>query len=80
MEVLKIPIEKEKSSDETKQVPNLPLLFNALCPLLRLQIQPVQNEDGSYDTNAALGYEKVSEEVATTIATIAAQGVQDIKD
>ena len=38
LEVLKVPIEKEKSSDETKQVPNLPTLFNSLCGLLRYQL------------------------------------------
>ena len=38
LEVLKLPIMKEKSSDETKQVPNLPVVLNALCPLLRYNI------------------------------------------
>lgn len=38
LEVLKVPFEKEKSSDENKQVPNLPILFNALCPLLRYEL------------------------------------------
>lgn len=38
LEVLKVPFEKEKSSDENKQVPNLPILLNALCHLLRYEI------------------------------------------
>lgn len=38
LEVCKVPIRKEKSSDETKQVPNLPMLFNSLCPFLRFHI------------------------------------------
>lgn len=38
LEVLKVPFEKEKSSDENKQVPNMPVLFNSICPLLRYEI------------------------------------------
>jgi hypothetical protein len=35
---LKVAFEKEKASDENKQVPNLPILFNALCPILRYEL------------------------------------------
>jgi hypothetical protein len=38
LEVLKVPFEKEKSSDENKQVPNLPVLFNALRGILSYEI------------------------------------------
>jgi hypothetical protein len=38
LEVLKLPIQKEKSSDETKQVPNLPQMFNSLCLVLKFDI------------------------------------------
>lgn len=70
MEVLKVPIEKEKASDETKHVPNLPALFNALCPLLRYHIS------GDEDLDAVMmEYEKICEGVANTISAIASQGV-----
>ena len=74
LEVLKVPIEKEKSSDETKQVPNLPLLFNSLCPLLKHHV----SEDSG--VGAFQEYEHFCEEIANTIAVIAAEGVQEIKD
>ena len=45
LEVLKVPFEKEKSSDENKQVPNMPVLFNALCPLLRYEITIENNNN-----------------------------------
>ena len=45
LEVLKVPFEKEKASDENKQVPNLPILFNALCPLLRYELPRDEDTD-----------------------------------
>ena len=45
LEVLKVPFEKEKASDENKQVPNLPLLFNAMCEVLRYEIPRDANVD-----------------------------------
>ena len=35
IDLLKVPFNKEKSSDENNHVPKLPQLFNALCPLLK---------------------------------------------
>jgi hypothetical protein len=63
MEVLKMPIEKEKSSDETKQVPNMPVMFNSMCAILRYS--PAEHGRSLPE------YERVSEEVASTIAIIA---------
>ena len=45
LEVLKVPFEKEKSSDENKQVPNLPVLFNSLCAILRYEMGTEGGED-----------------------------------
>lgn len=80
LDVLKLPIMKEKSSDETKQVPNLPVVFNALCPMLRYNIP---NEETNEDVDlgqVVAEFEKVCEEIANTISMIASQGVQEIKD
>lgn len=78
LEVLKLPIQKEKSSDETKQVPNLPLLFNALCPILRYQVPSTEDQD--LDLAAAQEFEHICEEIANTVAIMAGEGVQQIKD
>ncbi len=45
LEVCKIPFQKEKSSDESKQVPNLPVFFNALCPYLHYDIKVEEDDD-----------------------------------
>ena len=37
LDVLKIPFVKELASDELSQVPNIPLAFNALCLLLKME-------------------------------------------
>ncbi len=78
--MLKIPITKEKSSDETKHVPNMPVLFNSLCQLLRYSIPLVETENEGELAAIFQEYEKVCEGVATTISSIAASGVQEIKD
>jgi hypothetical protein len=80
LDVLKIPITKEKSSDETKHVPNMPVLFNSLCQLLRYSIPIVETENEAELAAIFQEYEKVCEGVATTISSIAASGVQEIKD
>ena len=46
LDVLKVPFVKELASDELSQVPNMPMAFNALCLLLKLQIPLTENEDG----------------------------------
>jgi len=38
LEVLSIPFEKEKSSDELKEVPKMPLVFNGFCKLLEFEV------------------------------------------
>ena len=80
MDVLKVPLIKEKSSDETKHVPNMPVLFNSLCQLLRYNIPLNEMEDESELAAIFQEFEKVCEGVATTISSIASFGVQDIKD
>jgi hypothetical protein len=70
-----MPIIKEKSSDETKQVPNLPIVFNALCPMLRYNI-PIEETAEDVDLGQVVAeFEKVCEEIANTISMIASHGV-----
>jgi len=38
LDVLKVPFVKEVASDELNTVPFMPLAFNALCMLLKMQI------------------------------------------
>jgi len=38
LDVLKVQLVKELASDELSQVPNMPLMFNALCKLLKMEI------------------------------------------
>lgn len=71
LEVNKIPFEKEKASDENKQVPNLPILFNSLCPLLRYEI-PTEN---LADDKVLLQYDYICAEIANTVSTIASYGI-----
>ena len=53
----------------------MPALLNSLCPLLRYQIHLEES-----DHKLVLSYDKICEEIANTIASIAAFGIQDIKD
>jgi len=52
--VLKEPIAKEKSSDETKQVPNLPTLFNSLCNPLRYQLEQGEQDQATLQLYSTL--------------------------
>jgi len=74
--VLKVPFEKEKASDENKQVPNLPILFNALCPLLRYELP----RDGEADIKLIQQLDSVCCEIANTVSAIASYGIQELKD
>mmetsp|Transcript_31271 Transcript_31271/g.23236 ORF Transcript_31271/g.23236 Transcript_31271/m.23236 type:complete len:231 (-) Transcript_31271:1656-2348(-) len=73
LEVLKVPFEKERASDENEHVPNLPLLFNALCSILKWETR-------SDDEEIAQQLELIDMEIANVISEIASYGVQDIKD
>jgi hypothetical protein len=42
--VLKVPFIKENASDELTQVPNVPLMFNALCGLLKMNLELPEDE------------------------------------
>ena len=44
LDVLKVPFVKELASDELSQVPNMPMVFNALCLILKSEI-PILPED-----------------------------------
>ena len=79
LEVCKVAFEKEKSSDETKQVPNLPTLFNALCLLLKYEF-PLEGEDEEEQLEYAQQYELICTEIANTVSAIASYGIQEIKD
>ncbi len=61
------------------QVPNLPAIFNSLCPILRYNI-PVAEESQIDLSQICYEFEKVCEEIANTISVIASQGVQEVKD
>ena len=52
LDVLKVPFVKELASDELSQVPNMPLAFNALCLILRLEIN--ENEEMSIEEAESL--------------------------
>lgn len=45
LDVLKMPFVKELASDELSQVPNMPIIFNSLCSLIKLQIPVSPDED-----------------------------------
>ena len=71
LEVLKVPFEKEKASDESKQVPNMPILFNALCPLIRYEIPSESDEDIAIVQK----YDKICVEVANVVTAVASYGI-----
>lgn len=75
---MKIPFEKEKSSDENKQVPNLPILFNSLCNYFRYDL--VSEANANVDSKVIMEYDQICTEIANTISVIASYGIQDIKD
>lgn len=53
----------------------MPVLFNSLCQLLRYSIPLVETENEAELAAIFQEYEKVCEGVATTISSIAANGV-----
>lgn len=78
MDVCKVPFEKEKSSDENKQVPNLPILFNSLCNYLRYDLAQTNAIDN--DFKSVIQYDVLCTEISNTISAIASYGIQEIKD
>lgn len=81
LEVLKVPFVKELASDELSQVPNMPLAFNALCLLIRMEV-PLSADDEISDSEAEFmgQLEAVQCEIANTISMIASEGVDAIKE
>ena len=81
LDVLKLPFEKELASDELSQVPNMPLVFNSLSQLIKLEIPVAADEDiPPADVEFLLQVEQVQIEICNTISAIAQEGVEDIKE
>lgn len=74
LKVLQIPCIKEKSSDELKEVPKLSQVFNSFCNLLSFDL------DQDVDESVCVEWENARQDLATTIFTIANQGIREIKD
>jgi len=49
LDVLKVPFVKELASDELSQVPNMPLAFNALCLILKMEMHLPEAEMSADD-------------------------------
>jgi uncharacterized protein YgbK (DUF1537 family) len=80
LDVLKVPFVKEISSDELTQVPNMPMVFDALCLLLKMQIQIPQEEISSDVADSLQALDRAQCEIANTISVIASEGVNEIKE
>jgi hypothetical protein len=70
LDVLKIPYQKQKSSDELTEVEKMPLVFNELSALLNLHITP-SNSSSAEDHQLALEWDSVRTGIADTITEIA---------
>lgn len=81
LDVLKVPFVKEQASDELSQVPNMPMPFNSLCKLLKLEIPFPDDQDLTIEEQEHLQtFESAKCEIANTISVIASEGVTDIKE
>jgi len=69
LELCKTPFTKLKCSDENNHVPLLPIFFNSLCPLLRIE-----------DAHKHEDLEEVTMAVGDLIADFASQGSQEMKE
>ena len=76
LEVLNIPFQKEKSSDELKQVAKIPDVLNALCDLILFEINIEADPSGALCAQ----WENTRQEIANCLTNIASQGIEDIKD
>ena len=77
MEVLNIPFQKEKSSDELREVVKIPDVLNALCDLIMYEVSMEQAE---HEESLISDWEYARQEIANTLTNIASQGIEDIKD
>ena len=81
LDVLKVPFVKELASDELSQVPNMPLAFNALCTLLKMEIPVSADQEITIEEAEFLQqFDQAQCEIANTLSVIASEGVNDIKD
>lgn len=69
IDLLKVPLKKEKSSDENSQVPKLYVLFNALWPLLKFDCP-----------NEAVQYDNVCCQIGNLITELASYGVKELRE
>lgn len=67
LETLCQPFSKEKSSDETKEVPKMVLVFNELCKLIQFEVQAEQDPEGQITCD----WENARMTIADTLTTIA---------
>ena len=69
------------SSDEIKEVPNVPLVLNALCNLLKAEFNIADDRELTLEEQESFGqFESSKCEIANTIASIASEGVKDIQE
>lgn len=83
LDVFKVPFVKELASDELSQVPNMPIAFNALCVLLKTDIQsgiPDDEEISMEEQEYLLQFDSAKCEIANTISILASEGIDKIKD
>jgi hypothetical protein len=71
-----VPFKKEKSSDETKEVPKMISVFNCLCDLITFEINPELDPEGT----VAVEWEYTRTEIANTLTAIANQEASDLID
>ena len=76
LEVLNIPFQKKRSSDELKQVQKIPDVLNALCDLINFEVNLESDPQGTIIAE----WECTRQEIANTLTNIASQGIEDIKD
>lgn len=77
--VLKVPFIKELASDELSQVPNLPMAFNSLCLLLKMELEFNEVEITQEVAEQLQQLDAAKCEIANTISIIASEGVEEIK-
>ena len=80
LDVLKVPFVKELASDELSQVPNMPLAFNALCLILKMELNLPEAEMSSDDIESLQQLDNARCEIANTISVIASEGINEIKE
>lgn len=76
-----MPFQKELASDELSQVPNMPLVLNSLCRLIKMQVQVQEDEDlDQEEIDLLLQIEQAQCEICNTISVIAQEGISAIRE